>query len=1138
MSELDGSADTLVSDSSREPATGSAQTQPAVLERLLEAESAITRLGSYVPLHKLGQGGMGVVYAAYDEKLDRKVALKLLRGQGSEVARQRMVREARAMARLSHPNVAQVYGIEELGERSFIVVEYIDGVTLKAWLAERPRTRDEILAVFRSAGEGLAAAHAAGLVHRDFKPDNVMVRRDGRVLVMDFGLVHADLDGGRELAGIDGLAQPHLTQTGALLGTPAYMAPEQLLGRATDARSDQFSFCVALWEALHGQRPFAARTMKELTQAVTSGTLVEVERRDVPAWLRDVIVRGLAASPEQRWSSMPALLDALGHDPPRRRRRMAMGLGALGLGLAATVMIVGELERRDAALADTQDVLAQQQTELEHQRRSIDDAANVEKALQATLLVNERRGLEALVLAVEAAAAYGPDYMSAPTAVLQAMFDVQTVSVVGTSRVIEVGETLRPVVITPNGSHVVGLRGTSAIVWNRAGEQVSRLEGHVPPDVASGVGAIRLSPDGAPAEVLSGDARGRIWTAAGEMLFSPETGRIDVDGIWSSWRESVMSIDRSQLFSDARNVAVSPTGDLTLVHDEERDVIELRDSSHHIVSEILDYEGSGFFVADFARDGSRIALSPGSGPITVCDGAGRVLGVSEDKPITFAIAVAHDGSVILTGGQRPDTVERRDASGRSLASLAGHTESILALAFAGDASTWISASEDHTLRVWEKSKDLAAVVMGHDGPVYGLAIAPGGSWFVSASQDETVRFWTMHAPLAAASNSRKLIAAEIIGRSNDGLLVVTDEPYALWRADGQLLKKFDEAQPKFEFFPDSSALVTCTLSGRVHLWDRSGQLVNEIEVPESKCRIVFAPDSSRFYVPGKSKRHCIWGADGACLAHLPIDDVSVSWAAFADEGSRLLTRSSGDNVHVWDSNGRPIAEIPSQMAPAVAHAHGWMFAATCDEGGRLWNTSGDLMATLQDWPSSDECNFTAPGRAETISPDDRFVSLLVEGTVYVWTVDGALVETINVTSDFHDLDISPDGTRLAVSGKGGAQLWTLEGTRVATLLGVHTRPAQAVAFSPDGRWLTTKSSDTLGLGLWDPTTGRLLAKLPGRGWQTAFSDDGSRISQNRAPVRAWHVPGAFMRRACEILSEFPAERQRVASICEQLTPER
>ena len=307
-----------------------------------------TTIGRYLITERLGAGGMGVVYGAYDPELDRKVAIKLLHAESwtsdSTLGRARLLREAQAMARLSHPNVIAVFDVGTFREQVFVAMEFIDGQTLTDWLTAAPRTRQEILRLFSQAGRGLRAAHAAGLVHRDFKPDNVLVGRDGRVRVTDFGLarslseVYERATGHnlRELA--DSFEeQPlpvQLTQPGALLGTPRYMAPEQYCGEPVSPRTDQFSFCVALFEALHGQPPFAGDSLATLCFNVLSGKFAPTPPTPrVPAWLRAVVLRGLQQDPERRFPDMDALLEALARDPERRLLRIALTALVIGGGV-------------------------------------------------------------------------------------------------------------------------------------------------------------------------------------------------------------------------------------------------------------------------------------------------------------------------------------------------------------------------------------------------------------------------------------------------------------------------------------------------------------------------------------------------------------------------------------------------------------------------------------------------------------------------------------------------------------------------------------------------------------------------------------------------------------------------------------
>lgn len=335
-----------------------------------------TAVGRYVIIDRIGAGGMGVVYRAYDPELDRRVALKLLptdKNQNND-ASTRLIREAQALAQLSHPNVVSAFDVGTVGANIFIAMEFVEGETISKWL-KTPRTRREILNVFDSAGQGLAAAHNTGLVHRDFKPSNVMIGKDGRVRVLDFGLARAvdededgdgdgggddsqdekkttpdrdgdparssaelehsagatELDDSREAmdetsGGADesqqssnssSLLGDQLTAVGQIVGTPAFMAPERMLGQPIDGRSDQFSFAVTLYRALYGQAPFSGNALKRRNKVLQGRVDAAPENTSVPVptWLRRVLLRALDPDPQERYESMEALLRGLRNDP-------------------------------------------------------------------------------------------------------------------------------------------------------------------------------------------------------------------------------------------------------------------------------------------------------------------------------------------------------------------------------------------------------------------------------------------------------------------------------------------------------------------------------------------------------------------------------------------------------------------------------------------------------------------------------------------------------------------------------------------------------------------------------------------------------------------------------------------------------
>ena len=261
-----------------------ARLRASVREGLFGVPSEGVRIGRYRLAQCIGRGGMGVVWSAHDDELDRTVAIKLLRPELGDLG-PRLDKEARALARLNHPNVVSVFDVGTHEGQRFIAMEFVDGETLRTWL-ETPRALPEILAAFVGAGRGLAAAHAVGLVHRDFKPDNVLVGRDGRARVLDFGLARPPSGPELQPSAIDLDADPRataLTRDGALLGTPAYMAPEQHLGLTADARSDQFAFAVALFDAVYGQPPFRGDDLRMLSLSVVRSVVQRPAAHVVPA---------------------------------------------------------------------------------------------------------------------------------------------------------------------------------------------------------------------------------------------------------------------------------------------------------------------------------------------------------------------------------------------------------------------------------------------------------------------------------------------------------------------------------------------------------------------------------------------------------------------------------------------------------------------------------------------------------------------------------------------------------------------------------------------------------------------------------------------------------------------------------------
>jgi hypothetical protein len=321
----------------------------AIRKRLFGVEAEPIRIGRFEIRRRLGAGAMGVVYLALDPKLEREVALKVVRGADVSSLQARLAREARALAKLQHPNVITVFDVGEIDHETYVAMEYVDGMSLGRWLGAEPRSTAAVIEVFAQAGRGLQAAHGADLVHRDFKPDNVLVGSDGRVRVTDFGLVralvpaHDEVPASSPAPGPASEALSSLVSRHGRVGTPRYMSPEQHASQPASPRSDQFSFCVALYEAIEGAPPFAGSSVTELAEEVRLGRMrppVRASRR-----LRRVLERGLALDPARRYPTMSDLLVALGAAPRRWLAPVLAVLAASILAIVASLVLAADPAR-------------------------------------------------------------------------------------------------------------------------------------------------------------------------------------------------------------------------------------------------------------------------------------------------------------------------------------------------------------------------------------------------------------------------------------------------------------------------------------------------------------------------------------------------------------------------------------------------------------------------------------------------------------------------------------------------------------------------------------------------------------------------------------------------------------------------
>ncbi|MBC8071778.1 MAG: protein kinase [Deltaproteobacteria bacterium] len=848
------------------------------------------KIGRFTVLERIGRGGMGVVYKAYDTRLDRKVAVKVIHtGGASEAARHTLAKEAQALARLSHPNVVHVYEVGEGHDGElFLAMEFVDGPTLREWLARAPRTWPEIVDVCTQAIEGLAAAHAAGLVHRDFKPDNVIVGADGRARVLDFGLARSEA---AELATRpDAIAGDELrtrelsTLDGArgLVGTPAYMAPEQIAEGAVGIATDQFSCCATLFEALYGVRPFAGTTLTQLHVAIERGVLAVPERRcGVPKRVHRAIVQGLSAQPGRRHASLQVLLGEL-RSARRGQRLRAVGVVAL-LGLTAVSLAGAYAATRTPVSAD--DPL--QQGEL--------------VMLRAEALLDTDPS--AAVAALAELPADSPHW-SARAFALAEQAELRGIA----DRELTIDDGLEPLLL--GGEYLLAHRPATRSL-------------------------VRIDIDGAELELLADLERP---SPHGFAMFGAPRLEVSADGRWAAIQlaERSLAIELSSArrvqLPAAEQLAFSGDGERVAVHGDGRISVialatgivlhELSSPSGHGLTLVLDHEGATLGVN---VDGAVSVHE-------LDDGSVRPLPTAHADDMAFAgvhglvtTSVAGGMSLWPRGGGPPRALG---------ASSLRHVH----FAVLGDGGWIASEVGDRAIELRELATDRVRELEVGGTP----QVSPDGRHLAWLQEDGTVHVLELDSRGERSLAAGTAIRAFAFDGGGGLRTLATDRSLRRWQLpdDPPALRSPAEAFGALAFAPDSAVLFTSERGGGLQRWDaRRGTREPFARTDGEVTRLQVSPDGA-------------WLASRSSGGTVEVRDTSDGTLLVATEPSQVGMAFGNDGLYVGD--GATISRLDPRTGERVVVLRGSTRCyelAIAPEGDRLVASCGAHIGTgaLRAW---------------------------------------------------------------------------------------------------------------------------------------------------------------------------------------------